>query len=94
MVKTMGFRLKFPQQTNPMRNAELPRPEFLMKVLATHMVTGRLLAPGSTLEGNAWLLGQSLADDGGPGRSNIGKYWKMLGTSWGYLMGLIWIDMD
>ncbi|CAL1157339.1 unnamed protein product, partial [Cladocopium goreaui] len=31
-------------------------PEFLMKVLATHMVSGRLLAPGSTLEGNAWYV--------------------------------------
>jgi hypothetical protein len=57
MVKTYGFPVKiFPNK--PMRNAELPRPEFLMTVLANHMVSGRLLAPGSTLQGNAWLLGR------------------------------------
>lgn len=31
-------------------------PEFLMTVLANHMVSGRLLAPGSTLQGNAWYV--------------------------------------
>eukprot|EP00435_Cladocopium_sp_Y103_P000544 s3531_g1.t1 len=31
-------------------------PEFLMKVVATHMVSGRLLAPGAILQGNAWYI--------------------------------------